>query len=216
MIGRIFHVLFASPMRAAIVVGLAVAIGFGLFSLPQPEIVKSASDVSATGILSGEEGEQLSQAYQAAIDGNGELVEVSEDDFKAGDYAYTATFPAEQSGNRFFLRHVGQTALGDPTVYVWEEELFAAPWWSPHRFVYQAVKAETGAFGEVVQLTFERDIPGLIGLLLLDAVVGALYGAVVGPHRGGEEDRPDAAADAGAPLQHDHVVVAARPRQSLK
>ncbi len=172
--------LFASPLRAAIVVGLAVTLAFGLFSLPEPTIVKSASEITPARILSGEEGEALSQAYRTAADGDAELIELDEDAFKAGAFAYAATFPAEQSGNRFFLRHVGQATLGSDTVYVWEEHLFAAPWWSPHRFVYKAAQAEIGAFGEVVRLTFERDAFGLAGLLLFDAVLGVIYGAVVG------------------------------------
>ena len=51
--------------------------------------------------------------------------------------------------------------------------------WSP-RFAYKAVEAQTGAFGEVVSLTFERDVPGLAGLLLMDANLGTLYGLVIG------------------------------------
>ena len=180
MIGSVLDLLFSSPLRAAIAVGLAVTIAFGLFSLPQPELVKSASELTSARILSGEEGEQLSRAFRAAVDGDGQLIELSEDDFKAGDFPFAATFPAEQSGNRFFLRHVAQATLGSDTVYVWEEDLFAAPWWSPHRFVYKAAEAEIGAFGEVVRLTFERDVAGLVGLLLFDAVIGFVYGAVVG------------------------------------
>jgi len=172
--------LFSSPLRAAVVVGLAVTIAFGLFSLPEPELVKSASELTSARILSGEEGEQLSRAFRAAADGEGELIDLTEEEFKAGDFPFAATFPAEQSGNRFFLRHVAQATLGSDTVYVWQEDIFAAPWWSPHRFAYNALEAETGAFGEVVRLTFERDVLGLIALLVFDALIGFVYGAVVG------------------------------------
>ena len=174
------RLLFGNPLRAAIVVGLAVAIGFGIFSLPEPKLIKQASELTTARVLSGEEGEQLSRAFRGASDGAGELTTLTESDFKARGFPFAATFPAEQSGNRFFLRHVGQDQLGDATVYVWEEDLFAAPWWSPHRFAYKALEAETGAFGEVVRLTFERDVLGLTGLLLLDALIGFVYGAVVG------------------------------------
>jgi hypothetical protein len=180
VIGAMFDLLFSSPLRAAVVVGLAVTIAFGLFSLPEPELVKSASELTSARILSGEEGEQLSQAFRAAADGEGELIDLTEEEFKAGDFPFAATFPAEQSGNRFFLRHVAQATLGSDTVYVWQEDIFAAPWWSPHRFVYNALEAETGAFGEVVRLTFERDVLGLIALLVFDALIGFVYGAVVG------------------------------------
>jgi hypothetical protein len=180
VIGAILDLLFASPLRAAVVVGLAVTIAFGLFSLPEPELVKSASELTSARILSGEEGEQLSQAFRAAADGEGELIDLTEEEFNAGAFPFAATFPAEQSGNRFFLRHVAQVTLGSDTVYVWQEDIFAAPWWSPHRFVYNALEAETGAFGEVVRLTFERDVLGLIGLLVFDALIGFVYGAVVG------------------------------------
>jgi hypothetical protein len=176
----LFRVLFANPTRAAIVVGLAVAIGFGLFSLPEPKLFKSASEITPARILSGEEGEQLSRAYRNATNGEGELIQLTKEEFEAAGFPFAATFPAEQSGNRFFLRHVAQASLGDNTVYIWEQDLFAAPWWSPHRFVYKAVEAETGAFGQVVRLTFERDVLGLTGLLLFDALLGVVYGAVVG------------------------------------
>jgi hypothetical protein len=180
VIGALLEALFSSPLRAAIIVGLAVAIGVGYFSLPEPKLIKSAAEVTPARLLSGEEGARLHTAFRSARDGNGQLVELSEDEFKAQALPFIATFPAEQSGNRFFLRHVGQAELGSSTVYVWEETLFAAPWWSPHRFVYKALEAETGAFGEVVRLTFERDVGGLIALLIFDAIIGFVYGALVG------------------------------------
>ena len=180
MIGALLEALFSSPLRAAIVAGLAITIGVGYFALPEPKLIKSAAEITPARLLSGEEGAQLYAAFQSARDGNGQLVELSEDGFKGQALPFVATFPAEQSGNRFFLRHVGQAELGSPTVYVWEETLFAAPWWSPHRFVYKALEAETGAFGEVIRLTFERDAGGLIALLIFDAIIGFVYGTIVG------------------------------------
>ena len=173
--------IFCTPLRAAIVCGLLVAIAFGYFTRPDPELIKRASDLNIPPVLSGRDGAQLRQAYENATDGNGSLVPLDEDTFKARAPRYQATFPAEEGdGRRFLLRHVGQDTLGDDTVYIWEETVFAAPWWSPHRFAYKAVEAQTGAFGEVVALTFERDVLGLIGLLLMDAIVGTLYGLVIG------------------------------------
>ena len=173
--------IFATPLRSAIICGLAIAIAFGYFTHPDPELIKRASDLNLTSVLSGQDGTQLKQAYEAAQDGNGSLIEQDEEAFKVQAPQYRATFPVEEgNGRRFLLRHVGQDALGGDTVYVWDETVFAAPWWSPHRFAYKAVEAQTGAFGEVVSLTFERDVPGLAGLLLMDAIVGTLYGAVIG------------------------------------
>jgi hypothetical protein len=37
-----------------------------------------------------------------------------------------------------------------------------------------------GAVGDVLELTFERDVPGLVGLMVFDGLVGALYGFVIG------------------------------------
>jgi hypothetical protein len=173
--------IFATPLRSAIVCGLVIAIAFGYFTHPDDELIKRASDLNITNALGGQDGAALKQAYESALDGDGSVVELDEDAFKARAPRYQATFPAEEGdARRFLLRHVGQDALGADTVYVWEETVFAAPWWSPHRFAYKAVEAQTGAFGEVVSLTFERDVPGLVGLLLMDAIVGTLYGLVIG------------------------------------
>ncbi len=174
-------ILFATPLRSAIICGLVIAITFGYFTHPDEELIKQASDLNLNTVLNGSDGAQLKEAYEEALDGNGSLIEHDEDAFEAQAPRFQATFPAEEGdGRRFLLRHVGQDTLGSDTVYVWEETVFAAPWWSPHRFAYKAVEAQTGAFGEVVSLTFERDVPGLAGLLLMDAIIGTLYGAVIG------------------------------------
>jgi hypothetical protein len=173
--------IFGTPLRAAIICGIAIAIAFGYFTHPDEELTKLASDLNITNVVSGQDGATLKRAYEEAMDGTGDLVELDEDGFKAQAPGFQATFPAEEGDRRrFLLRHVGQDTIGADTVYVWEETVFAAPWWSPHRFAYKAVEAQTGAFGEVVSLTFERDVPGLAGLLLMDAIIGTLYGAVIG------------------------------------
>jgi hypothetical protein len=55
----------------------------------------------------------------------------------------------------------------------------AGPWWSPQRYLYRAVEAEVDTARDLLVLTFERDLSGLVWLLLLDLSLGALYGSIV-------------------------------------
>ena len=56
----------------------------------------------------------------------------------------------------------------------------AGPWWSPQRYVYKAVAAEIDAAGDVLTMTYKRDLDGLVWLLLLDLGLSAIYGIVAG------------------------------------
>ncbi|HWC31102.1 MAG TPA: hypothetical protein VG845_13565, partial [Dehalococcoidia bacterium] len=94
---------------------------------------------------------------------------------------YTVGFPIEQdSARRFLIRYAGVDELNGDRVFVADRQVFAAPWWSPHRFIYKAGAAEVHALGEVIDLTFERDVVGLVGLIVFDGLIGAAYGCLIG------------------------------------
>jgi hypothetical protein len=179
-VGPLFRFIFKTPLRAALACGLLVAVVFGLASYPSPELRRSVSDWRIQDVLTSPEQQQLLAAYEGA-QSNGEVVSISEEDFRDRGLAYSLSLPLEKdSGRQFLIRHIGMASLSDGRVYVAEREILAAPWWSPHRFVYKAAVAEVDAFGEVLELTFERDVLGLAGLIILDGVIGAIYGVVIG------------------------------------
>jgi hypothetical protein len=174
--------IFRSPLRAAIVCGLLVAIGFGFASFPNPEVSKSVSDWRLEDvILSDADQQRVLTASESARGGDGQLVELTEQEFRELDLAYKVSLPdVVGSARRFVIQYAGMDDLDSGRVYVAQREVFAAPWWSPHRFIYKAASAEVDAFREVFDLTFERDVLGLTGLIVFDAFIGAVYGLVVG------------------------------------
>jgi hypothetical protein len=182
VIRALLRLIFASPLRAAIICGLLVAVGFGLVSYPDPELRKTLTGWRLEdAFVSGAEQQRVLEALRAAEAGSAEMIRLSETDFKQLGLPFVIGFPLEDdSARRFVIRHVGiRDGSGDP-VYVADREVFAAPWWSPHRFIYKAAVAEVRAVGDVIELTFERDVLGLIGLLVFDGLIGALYGLVIG------------------------------------
>ncbi|HEU0074361.1 MAG TPA: hypothetical protein VFS30_10130 [Dehalococcoidia bacterium] len=168
--------LFRDPKRAAIVCGILVAVLFGFVSYPHPELNKVVPNwqIGDTALSEADQ-----QALLAARNGASEAVELTEEEFRARGFTYNAS-RLDTSGSRFLLQHTGADELVAGQVYVAEREIFAAPWWSPHRFIYEAAEAEIDAFGEVVDLTFERNVLGLVGLIVIDGLVGLAYGVVVG------------------------------------
>ena len=180
--GRLARFVFRSPLRAAIVCGLLVAIVFGFVSFPKPELSKSVSDWRLEDvILSDADQQRLLAAREAARSGDGQLIELTQEEFRNMELAYRVSLPdVEGSARRFVIRYTGMNDLESGRVYVAEREVFAAPWWSPHRFIYKAASAEVDAFREVLDLTFQRDVLGLTGLIVFDALIGAVYGLVVG------------------------------------
>ena len=182
MIRALFRFIFSSPLRAGIVCGLLVAIGFGFLSYPDPELRKTISAWRLeNAIVTGADEQRVLDLLKAAQQGDGEIVRVSEDEFRALGLDYHIGFPVEEdSARRFLIRYAGVNDLSSDEVYLAEREVFAAPWWSPHRFVYKAAAAEVNALGEVIDLTFERDVVGLVGLIVFDGFIGLIYGAIIG------------------------------------
>jgi len=180
--GGLLRFIFRSPLRAAIVCGILVAVVFGFVSFPRPELSKSVSQWRLEDvILSDADQQRLLSARDAARGGERELIELSEEEFKERNFAFSVSLPdVEGSARRFVIRYTGADDLAGGPVYVAEREILAAPWWSPHRFIYKAAVAEVDAFGEVLKLTYERDVLGLTGLIIFDALVGAAYGLVIG------------------------------------
>jgi len=174
--GSLLRFFFRDPKRAAIVCGLLVAVLFGFVSYPRPELSKVVTNWQTDNAALSEADQQ---ALLAARNDASEPVELTEDEFRARGFTYSAS-RLDTSGSRFVLQHTGADELTGGQVYVAEREIFAAPWWSPHRFIYQAAEAEIDAFDEVVDLTFERNILGLVGLIVIDGLVGLVYGLVVG------------------------------------
>jgi hypothetical protein len=182
VIRALLRFVFASPLRAAVVCGLLVAVGFGLISYPDPELRKTLTDWRLeNAFVTGADEQSVLAELNAAQGGDGDLVTLSESEFRARALRYSIAFPVEKdSARRFVIRYAGMEDLAGGPVYVAEREVFAAPWWSPHRFIYQAAAAEVNALGDVLDLTFERDVPGLVGLVLFDGFVGAVYGFIIG------------------------------------
>ena len=176
--GRLLGFIFRSPHRAAIVCGILVAVVFGLASFPQPEVTRPVTDWRIESASLPEDEQQRLLSERAA--GDGGLVELSEDEFRARGFPYSVSQLDVEGSRRFVIQHTGADDLAGGPVYLAEREVFAAPWWSPHRFIYKAARAEVDAFEEVLHLTYERDVLGLTGLVILDAMVGAIYGLVVG------------------------------------
>jgi hypothetical protein len=182
VIRALLRFIFASPLRAAIICGLLIAVGFGYITYPDPELRKSVTDWRLQdAFVTGQDAQRVLGVLNASDGGSGEVVRLSEEEFRARGLRYTIGFPVEEdSARRFLIRYAGMENLNDERVYLAEREIFAAPWWSPHRFVYKAAAAEVGAISEVLDLTFERDVLGLVGLLLFDGVLGLIYGFVIG------------------------------------
>ena len=60
--------IFATPLRSAIICGLAIAIAFGYFTHPDPELVKRASELTSPAFSAARTARgDLKQAYEAAL-----------------------------------------------------------------------------------------------------------------------------------------------------
>jgi hypothetical protein len=182
VIRALLRFIFGSPLRAAIICGALIAVGFGLVSYPDPELRWTVSDWRLEkAFVTGADEQRVLVALTAAQRGEGELERLSEAEFRALGLPYSIGFPAEEdSARRFLIRYAGMEDVDGGRVYMAERQVFAAPWWSPHRFIYKAAAAEVNAVGEVMELTFERDVTGLMGLFIFDGLVGAVYGFIIG------------------------------------
>jgi hypothetical protein len=164
-------------LYAGVVGGLIVAIGIGIFSFPrEKEISKTITGTQTAG--SDAEVQTLIAALQQALENNAGLRRVSEEEFRELDLASTHSYPEAHGDAGFVIRHVGEDASG--TVYLAERTVNAGPWWHPDRLAYRAAEAEVDRFSDGLRLTFQRDWEGLAGVLLVDAIVGWVYGMTIG------------------------------------
>jgi hypothetical protein len=170
------------PLYAGILVGLLVAVGFGAFSFPrEQEIQKTITGwrpenaVEQQGVI-----DDLITDLERARQGEAELRRISEEEFRSLGLSRTHAYPEARDSGGFVIRYVGQETATEHTIYLAEREVEAAPWWHPDRLLYRAARAEVDRFSDGLQLTYERDWEGLAGVLLLDAIVGWVYGTVIG------------------------------------
>ena len=70
--------IFRSPLRAAIVCGMLVAVLFGLASFPRPELSKAVSDWRVEDVILPDADQQrLLSARDAALAGEGDIVQLT-------------------------------------------------------------------------------------------------------------------------------------------
>jgi hypothetical protein len=172
----LFRWLIANPRHGAILTGLLVAFLLSYVSFPRQEtFVKSVEDWRPPNFVSGATAGRLVDALDSA---DPRIVQVSEQAFRelAPAVAFARPVVAED-GRDFVIEYVGEAG---GTLYAARRELKTHPWWSPDRFLYEAVAAPGEQTADVLQLTFQRDWRGLAGMLLVDLAFGALYGIVVG------------------------------------
>lgn len=72
------------------------------------------------------------------------------------------------------------TSIATDAQALLERYAHTGPWWSPQRYAYRAIEAEADAAARILTMTYERDLTGLVWLLLLDIGLGILYGIVIG------------------------------------
>jgi hypothetical protein len=119
------------------------------------------------------------RAYEA---GNAaSVIALSPEEFEAKDLPVRLALAEHKEGDRSFrVRLLGSEGDAVPQTYVTERVVHATESWSPERWAYRAIDAEVQQASNVLRLTFERDLTGLIGLLCLDVLVGAVYGVIFG------------------------------------
>lgn len=176
-----FGWLLRRPLHAGIIVGVLVAVAFGLFAFPNEDSVeKSIADwLPEDGVSSEAEINDLIAALEDARAGNRNLERVSVDEFRDLELEQTHAFATPRS-DAFAVDYVGRTSEDAGTVYVAEREVYAAPWWHPDRLLYKAADHHIDSFGNGLRLSYERDWDGLGALLIMDAILGILYGGLVG------------------------------------
>jgi hypothetical protein len=170
------------PLYAGILVGLLVAVGFGAFSFPREEEIEK----TVTGWRPDNAAEQqgvvddLIADLERARQGEAELQRVSEGEFRSLSLSRTHAYPEARENGGFVIRYVGEQEANSDLIYLAEREIEAGPWWHPDRLLYRAARAEVDRFSDGMRLTYERDWEGLAGVLVLDAIVGWVYGTIIG------------------------------------
>lgn len=181
--GRVLGWTVRHPYRGAVLVGIVVAVVFGWVSFPREKTIEKtiAGWLPENIAPAGRPRTRLLDDLASYREGGGEkLVKVSEQEFRDLDLAETYAYPAPADNDRDFrIQYIGRPPASEK-LYVAERTVSSAPWWSPDRWVYRALEAEAESFGDVLRLTYERDLTGLIALLVMDVVVGGLYAAIAG------------------------------------
>jgi hypothetical protein len=177
-----FAWMLRNPHRAAILAGILVALLFGWASFPRHKTIeKTLADWAPQNLVpAGPARNELAGALAAVRGGNQAAASVvSPDEFKTlqlpATYVETAPGPGRDD---FVITYVGRDASG--RTYVADRKVAAAAALDPRRWLYRAAEAEVDQFNNILRLTFERDLSGLVALLVMDLIVGAFYGVVVG------------------------------------
>ncbi len=174
--------LLRHPLHAGILTGLLTAVIFGIISFPgDGKLNKTVEDWLPEGAAQDQDeiDRLISALEDARATGTG-LVEVSESEFRDLDLARSHAVPGPGEGGTFEIEYVGQAADDDATVYVASWQVHPAPWWHPDRLLYRAASYHVDRFTNGLTLTYERDWDGLGAVLLLDAIVGVVYGGIIG------------------------------------
>jgi len=169
------------PLHSGVIAGIVIAIVFGVISLPnENQITKTVTDwLPPNASQDQDEIDDLIMSLEAARENDATLERVSEDEFRELDLARSYAFPQAGDGGEFTIEYVGQVGGDAGTVYLAEREVEPAPWWHPDRLLYRAVSYQADRFGTGLELTYERDWDRIGALLLLDAVIGAVYGTMI-------------------------------------
>jgi hypothetical protein len=172
--------LVRHPLHAGVIVGLIVAVAFGLFAFPQEDSIDKTIDDWLPENATAEQAEidSLIAALEEAQAGNRSLERVSEEEFRELDLDRSYAVPDGRQDGSFEIHYLGQTD-NQGTVYVAERQVHVAPWWHPDRLLYRAASYHVDRFGEGLRLTYDRDWDRLGGLLIMDLIVGVIYGGIV-------------------------------------
>jgi hypothetical protein len=171
-----------NPYRASILIGFMVAVIFGWVSFPREKTIEKTvtewlpANIAPLGTVR----EELAASLASFRAGESDAVtSVSDSEFVGLGLPQTYVDTGGTQGRaEFVIGYAGKDAQGN--VYVAERKIPAASSFSPDRWFYKAVDAEVEQFGNVLHLTYERDLSGLAALLLMDVIVGAVYAAIVG------------------------------------
>jgi hypothetical protein len=162
-------------------VAIFVALVLGLASYPgQERVERRLRDLPV--LAPGAQADELLAAARAYDLGEASnVVRLSPEEFLERVLPVRFAFAEPGKGDRSFrVRYLGKEAGTGSRVYLAERDVHSTESWSPERWAYKALEAEVQQASSVLRLTFERDVTGLVGLLLLDVLVGAIYGVIFG------------------------------------
>jgi hypothetical protein len=173
--------LIRNPYRSAVLIGIAIALLFGWASFPREQTIERTISgwLPENLVGAGPARTQLLDVLEAFNSGDQNVAtRVSEEEFRELEPAQAYAAPAVKDGQREF--HIQYVGSKDGETYVAEKKVSPGSSLDIDRIAYKALEAETDQASNVLRLTFERDVTGLITLLLIDLIVGGFYGAVIG------------------------------------